>query len=179
MSRESTSDQGSAYLAVLLVMFLLTTIALAFTFVTRTEKDIANFERSVQRVHFAAESGVHLSTTKYVLTKGSDVNAVSLDMRERGQDRSGDVAIDQSILVTPTVKVSEFACDGCQVNQGSSYVRVSNVLNSTADRVGAVNGEVLASRTISTFIDVQPLQADASGLQAALVRMDHNDEIKY
>ncbi len=167
---------GFAYIGVMLVLLLLTIIAIAFVQVTQNEKRIANNERSAQRVQYAAESGIHIAVAKYIVS--TDVRPMQLEFREPGRDRPGRVAIDQRIEVTPLVPIANSPCNYCQVNPEDPFVRVTQVLNSTATRVGAVNGEVLASQSLSVMIGVQPARPSAASSRDAMVRLgDH--EIVY
>lgn len=158
-SRSGRGD-GSAYLIVLLVLFVLTTLGLTVTLVTQVEILSAGQERTMEKVFFAAESGFQLSVA----------NAISRGDHDRSEHvrrpletaSSALVQVEEQVEGSPFVCVADVPCDLCSINQGRRYSRRNHLVAVNARRVGvAPDGEevVLARKSISSMVDVEPFTA--------------------
>ena len=61
---------GSAYLVTLLALVVLTMLALSLSVVTQSEMLIGSNERTIQRVFYAADSGISIATANALVAAG-------------------------------------------------------------------------------------------------------------
>lgn len=58
------AEEGSAYMIVLMLLFVLTIVGVALSIVTQTEIIVGSNERTIQRVFYAAESGFNVARVR-------------------------------------------------------------------------------------------------------------------
>lgn len=151
-------ERGSAYLIVLMVLFVLTTLGLSLSVVTQTEILAGAQERVIERTFYAAESGLELSIARAL----ADANfGPVLHERTRSELEQG-----QLMPIRERVQSSTFFCLGdtpcnlCSVNQGRSYTRRNHLLAVNASRLAEGDTEVaLGRKNLSSMVDVEPYQA--------------------
>ena len=66
--RKRAHQQGSAYVITLLALVVLTILALSLTLVTQSEMQIGTNERIIQRIFYAADSGIAATTARALVT---------------------------------------------------------------------------------------------------------------
>ena len=64
----SRGEAGSAYMAVLLVLVILTIFGLALILITQTEMQVGSNERTLARTFYAADAGIEMATAKALVT---------------------------------------------------------------------------------------------------------------
>lgn len=157
--RRLSQERGSAYLIVLMVLFVLTTLGLSLSVVTQTEILAGAQERVIERTFYAAESGLELSIARAL----ADANfGPVLHERTRSELEQG-----QLMPIRERVQSSTFFCLGdtpcnlCSVNQGRSYTRRNHLLAVNASRVaqGDAPEVTLGRKNLSSMVDVEPYQA--------------------
>ena len=149
------TEEGSAYIVALLVLFVLTAVGLSVSFVSQTELIVGSQERTIQRTFYAADAGLDMATSG-ALNRG-DYEAQRLDL----SDPSGSAAnlIDR-IETSVVAPILETPCNLCQINQDADYYRISHAVTARASRMGrsANPGEEvpLSVKEVSAVIDFQP-----------------------
>ena len=159
--RPRRGEQGSAYIVVLLVLLVLTTLALSLIFVSLTEMRIGANERTGQRNLAAAEAGVGMALARML------VNADYSDGTWVVNDRADGAAtlVGSSTEVGPLVPLIEAPCTLCEINQAGTYGSTSfSRVNVAATAWGRRGGgsRVVGERVVSATLDVQPLQVPTS-----------------
>jgi PilX N-terminal len=160
-------EAGSAYLVVLLVLVVLSLLGLTLALLTQTEMQIGANERLIQRVFYAADSGIGEATTRVLVTGDYKPKIILL------KDVAGRLVPD----LGNRVEVSHFVpldgdtpCDLCQINQGNEFFKVNHAVAVTAVRSGTSGGvEVpLAQKTLAVMIELQPWVPSTQALNEAL-----------
>ena len=152
-----SASAGSAYLVTLVVLVVLTMLALALSFATQTEMMVGANERVLQRAFYAAESAVHLAAARTLESHDK------CPARERFQDVSRGKPgwlIQAELEIDAVVPVAAPPCEYCQVNEANEYsahafYRVSHELSVRGRLVGR-GGEVVALKSVTALLDVQP-----------------------
>ena len=88
LRRANASEAGSAYLATLLVLVVLTILGLSLAVITQTEVLIGGSEKQATRQLFDAGSGVELAAA-YELVKRDSASTTSGSPPRRGHSRPG------------------------------------------------------------------------------------------
>jgi Tfp pilus assembly protein PilX len=157
-------EAGSAYVAVLLVLVVLTILGLALALITQTEMQIGANERTVNRVFYAADSGVETAKVQVLVDVDfrpriytfSDTGAVFTD---------GTLQYGTQVTVSNFSKVQEGPCNLCEINQENSYsskalARTTYYVESSAQRFGTSDANAtrqpVAQKTISSMFELQP-----------------------
>jgi type II secretory pathway component PulK len=152
-------ERGSAYLIVLMVLFVLTTLGLSLSVVTQTEILAGAQERVIERTFYAAESGLELSIARAL----ADANfGPVLHERTRSELEQGQLTpIRERVQSSTFFCLGDTPCNLCSVNQGRSYTRRNHLLAVNASRLAEGSGpEVpLGRKNLSSMVDVEPYQA--------------------
>ncbi|HEX2252751.1 MAG TPA: PilX N-terminal domain-containing pilus assembly protein [Thermoanaerobaculia bacterium] len=149
------SEHGSAYILVLLVLVVLSLIGVAVVFVSQTEMEIGSNERGIQRIFYAAESGVALASARVLVS--NDHRPIVFDLREPG---SG-VNLRHVIELAPVVPIYDAPCNLCEINnagtyQEKAYRKINNAITVEATRTAGRNGRELGTRTVASMLELQP-----------------------
>ena len=153
-------EEGAAYLVALLSLVILTIVGLNVSLVTQTEMQLGNYERSAQRVFYAAEAGFSPSVSKAILDADYLPHEFSLPEPENlfGLHNQVEVSAFFPILAAP--------CNLCEINNAGAYgtkqyFEVTHAVTARAVRIG--NSEAgsgpIAQKTVSVMVDIQPAEA--------------------
>jgi Tfp pilus assembly protein PilX len=162
MRRESSREEGSAYLVALLGLVVLTLLGLTLSVITQTEMKMGSNERVLQRVFYAADSGFGASLSRAMVQGDFSGKTYTL------ADTSSPAAFNfrHSIDVTPLVPVLSAPCNLCQINNAGTYGakqyhKVSHAVAVDALRVGGEidNPSLVAQKALSAMLDVQPMES--------------------
>lgn len=169
-------EAGSAYMAVLLVLVVLTIFGLALTLITQTERQIGNNERTLARVFYAANAGVEVATAKALVT--ADYNAQTFSYNDVGPTlATGQLAIGTNVQTSAFLPVQDVPCNLCEINNvdGSgtyadrSYSKVNHIVTVQAQRFATVDGgstlTPVAQRTLTAMVEVQPFKSPPEALK--------------
>jgi Tfp pilus assembly protein PilX len=162
--RAARSESGSAYIIALLALFVLTILGLALVVITQNEVQIGANERTINRVFYAADSGLEVQSAKYLLSQGHDFTLTNFTMAESNPGAATN-NIAEVIKVTAMVPLTVDRCDWCPANAGNTQnYKVSTLVNATADRlawVGAgpppATATNLGEKTIGVVYEFQPV----------------------
>lgn len=152
-----TPETGSAYVVSLLALVLLTIIGLSLTLVTQTEMQIGANEGTVNRVFYAAESGISEATAR-ALTNADYASQVLILAEPYGNP-----------LITPQHRIDASAflpildspCNLCEINNTGSYSdrafrKVNHAIAVRASRLAGAQNHPLGEKSISSMVEVQP-----------------------
>lgn len=126
---------GSAYLAVLLVMVILTIVGLTLALVTQTELELGANEQTQNRLFYAAETGLGVAAAQALVSGEYTPPPFFHDPRtSRGQY----VNLVEEVDLSPFVPVMSAPCNWCPVNEAGvpEFFRVTNVVTSSVRRLG-------------------------------------------
>lgn len=156
-------QSGSAYVTVLLVLLVLSTIAVALVFVTATEMRIGANERTVQRTLGAAEAGIGVALARMLVA--ADYSEGSYVVNSSPGETADPPRVATRVELGPLLPLLEAPCNLCQINDAgsygsSTYTRV-NVVSTNRGLRGS-DAFAVGERTVSAILDVQPVQVPTS-----------------
>ena len=163
-SGRRAGERGSAYVAVLLVLVVLTILGLALSFVTQTEMQSGRNERTVSRVFYAADAGIETAIARALVA--SDHKGRTFFFTDSGSAlTSGTLELGTEVSISDFFPIQEAPCDYCEVNnssgyQGRDYYNITHAVTVRATRFASLDAgdsrKPLAQKTLSTMVDIQP-----------------------
>jgi len=155
MPARRPSEAGSAYLAALIVLVLLTIIGLSLSLITQTEMQIGSNERLIERAFYAADSGISLATAETLVTRRpawSQIHTLP-DLKN--------TLLQHKLDVSPFYPIGSAPCNLCDVNNAgqygeTNYYRVNHAVTSTAMREVTGTTVSLAEKSITAMVEFQP-----------------------
>lgn len=156
-------ESGSAYVTVLLVLLVLSTIAVSLVFITTTEMRIGANERTNQRTLGAAEAGIGVALARMLVA--ADYSEGNYRVNGTPEESTDPSKIGTRVELGPLLPLLEAPCNLCQINDAgsygsSSYTRVNVVSTNRGLRGGGT--VTVGERTVSAILDVQPVQVPTS-----------------
>jgi Tfp pilus assembly protein PilX len=150
-------QRGSAYLITLLALVVLTIIGLSLSVVTQTEMQIGANERTVQRIFYAADSGISVATARAL--NAFKYESIAYELRDA--DTPLALNLRQDIDISPFLPILSSPCNLCEINRAGqygaqNYYRVNHAVTVVATRRGGPAETVLAQKTVSAMVDVMP-----------------------
>jgi Tfp pilus assembly protein PilX len=174
--RRRTGEEGSAYIAVLMVLVVLTIFGLALSMITQTEMQMGSNERTVSRVFYAADAGIEASIAKALATQ--DFAARTYLYTDSGlqiaPSADGKPVLAARVDVSLLYPIQEAPCNLCEINQaggygGKDYYRMTHVVTATATRFGSMDGGAerlpIAQKTISAMVEMQPFESSMESIK--------------
>lgn len=165
------SEEGSAYIITLMVVFILTIVGLSLTLITQTEVLVGQNERTVERIFYAADSGVGVAVARALVYNDhqpSEYRISSIkDVEASGAfNREDAITVQEGVAVSPFVPILSAPCNLCQINQGNEFFEINHAVTSTATRTAAYNGTTgqdvpMARKAISAMVEIQPWRQSA------------------
>jgi hypothetical protein len=165
-ARRSSAQAGSAYIAALLVLVVLTVIGLSLALITQSEMQIGANERVQQRMFYAANSGIAASTAR-ALTN-ADYSSTTYALGDVGSSIAG---LGFDVEVSPFLPILDSPCHLCEINQIGTYNErsfraINHAVTAVAIRRQGAAGATLAQKTLSSMIEVQPWRQTPDALEA-------------
>lgn len=156
--RVPRSQRGSAFIAALLALVVLTIVGLSLALITQTEMQIGANERVVQKVFYAADAGIAASVARAM------VNADYTSGISEFADKDGLGALlnmRHEVDSSPFYPILEAPCNLCSINNAGqygaqNYSRVNHAVTAVARRTAGDGSTRLAETTLSAMVDVQP-----------------------
>lgn len=181
------SEAGSAYLAVLLVLVVLTIFGLTLSLITQTEMQVGSNERTLSRVFYGADAGLEVATAKALIAR--DFGEFEFTYTDKGVELTSTAGLQlgSQVEVSAFVPIQTVPCNLCEINGAGeygrkSYYRVNHAVSATARRFATldVNGEraPLAEKSLSAMVEVQPLDATTDDSKV-ITKTDALKEIKF
>ncbi|MGH9362686.1 MAG: PilX N-terminal domain-containing pilus assembly protein [Thermoanaerobaculia bacterium] len=168
-------ERGSAYVAVLVVLVVLTIFGLALALVTQTELQVGANERTISRVFYAADAGIELATATALVT--SDHTQRSYLVTDSGVALvSGKVELGTRVDVSPFYPILDSPCNLCEINNAGAYNerayrKINHAVTVRAARFATIdagsNRTPVAQKLISAMVEVQPWKASPDAYAAA------------
>lgn len=158
-------ERGSAYLIVLLVLVVLTILGLVLALMTQSEMQIGANERQIQRVFYAADTGIGEATARVLVTR--DYSPKELFLKDPASLPS--LTLGNRVEVSRFYPILDAPCDLCQINQGSDFAKINHAVIATATRTGVTGTDpevALASKTLAVMVEIQPWQPSIPALDA-------------
>lgn len=156
---------GSAYLIALLALVVLTMLALSLSLVTQSELLIGSNERTVQRVFYAADSGVAIATANALVA--ADYASKTITLPEPGSL----LGVEYEVELSPFFPLLNAPCNLCQINDAGQYgskqfFKNDYAVTSIATRRDAADTAVLAQKSVSAVVEIQPQDLPISAMEA-------------
>lgn len=150
-------QRGSAYIVTLLALVVLTILALSLTLITQSEMQIGVNERIIQRVFYAADSGIAATTARALVTNDFSERTIVLEEPETSQL----LDFRNSVEISPLVPILDSPCNLCEINNAGTYSenafrKINHAVTVNASRLGGTDDIQTAFKTISAMIDLQP-----------------------
>ncbi len=162
----SRRESGSAYLATLLLLVLLTLIGLSLAVITQTEVFIGGSEKLTTRTYYNAASGVHLMNTYKMVA--NDTSAQDWRIRQRTISMFGTaLTATERIQTSPYFPISRRPCNLCMMNDDNAmnYVALQSAVTVRAQPL--IAGDVGATKLLGATITLEPVLSDITGEQVA------------
>lgn len=162
----STSERGSAYLATLLLLVLLTLVGLSLAVITQTEVLIGGSERLTTRTYYNAASGVQLMNTYKMVA--NDTAAQDWRIRQRTIAMFGaTLAATERIQTSPYFPIARRPCNLCTMNDDSAmnYIALQSAVTVRARPL--IEGEIGGTKLLGATITLEPVLPDITGEQVA------------
>ncbi|MCZ6506498.1 MAG: PilX N-terminal domain-containing pilus assembly protein [Acidobacteria bacterium] len=172
-ARTNQHEQGSAYLATLLLLVVLTLMGLSLALVTSTESRIGANERILERVFYATDAGIGIAAARilvgsdYFYDVNNDANNSYILNDTPGS--APNPLVRSQVSVGPLILTQSGPCNLCEINNAGSYqnkalCRCNILLPARGQR--QTLGNALAQRRLAATIDIQPWNTPASSLFA-------------
>jgi len=159
--RTRRRQQGSAYVIALLALVVLTVLGLALALVTQSELQLGGNERVINRVFYAADSGIGASTARALVA--ADFSAKTFRIADAA--RSDTIALVNEIEVSPFYPIYDAPCNLCEINNAGTYAnkayrKLNHAITSRATRHGlGASPQILADKTVTAMVELQPAPA--------------------
>ncbi len=167
------SEGGSAYLAVLLVLLVLTIMGLSLATITNLEMEIGTAERAVTRTFYASNSGLQIALAQVLARRDYAGQAIRLfSGTQTPYGSSAPTSRGFQIAVSPMVPIGSSVCNYCPANEGEDgrhgpkYFRVNHAVTSTAteltwagdEATPADDAQTQAQKTLTVMFEMQPFE---------------------
>lgn len=163
-------EHGSAYVAALLVLLILTVMGLALATVTNLEMNIGTAERAVTRTFYNASTGINYALARALTKRDYDGILMSLYSEHRTLP-GGDAESSRGarVDVSHLIPIGRSICNLCCMNIGDggcNLYRVNHAVTSTGSELtwsgvqadfDADEARTRAQRTLTIMLEMQPI----------------------
>ena len=160
IKNDRRKDRGSAYLAVLMVLLLLTVLGMSLVLITQTERDLGTNHRMISKTFYAADSGIGLAIRWLLLSNNYQPRTLQLPNRDAGAS----VVVDE-LVTSQITAVRNIDCNLCDVATqpgDTPYKAINHQVRTTARR--RIGNRVLAQKQLDLMVEVQPRKPLADSL---------------
>jgi hypothetical protein len=161
--RPLRSEAGSAYIITLLALVVLTILALSVALVTQTEVQVGANEKTINRVFYAADSGLGIAAAEVLASRRYTTVTVILN---RSTDPVTGVTTADRVTILPIVPFPPVRCDWCPANDDGTpkFWKVNHMAHTTTQRIAwdtstpdpPANPTVLGQKTLSAMFEFEP-----------------------
>lgn len=153
---QHSSQAGSAYVLALLALVVLSILGLGLALITQTEMQIGSNERTVQKVFYAADTGIQMAIARAVVIP--EISKFTLHLKDNEK-----VALKHEVEVSDFLPVAHSTCNLCEFNDPGEYKdqykKVNFDVTATANRKTVLHStHVLAAKTVNSIVELQPYQ---------------------
>jgi Tfp pilus assembly protein PilX len=157
--RRRRGEQGSAYIIALLALVALTMLGLAAALVTQSEMQVGANERVINRVFYAADSGIATATARALVESSYTAHDFAT------QDKPGTITLQNQVRVSVFFPIRDSPCNLCEINNAGTYSekayrKINHAVTSTASRMGLDSSTTLAQKVVAAMVEVQPWKAN-------------------
>ena len=157
------SQEGSAYILSLLVLLVVSGLALATVFAAGIEVELGNAERTIQRSFYASDSGLATTAARVLAAADYAPQTIVID------DGAAFGNVRQEVEVSPILPIRITSCNLCEINNAGTYAEdsyqfISHAVTSQARRIAGPANEEIASKSLTSMIDLQPWKTPAEAL---------------
>ncbi len=153
LARNSSRENGSAYVLVLMVLLVLTLLGLVLAFITQSEVEVGANERNANRVFYGTEAGI---TAAVVSLNFNDRSAKDMRIMDPGSTTQG-----THVVIPALLEVNTGPCNLCEINQGNDFQDITHSASVTASRF-ALDGNgtetVLSTKNVDLMVEIQPVR---------------------
>jgi hypothetical protein len=159
------AEAGSAYIITLLALVVLTILALSLALVTQTEVQVGSNERTVNRIFYAADSGLGIAAAEALASGRYTSTTVILNKISVGLGSSSAANVADRVTISALVPIQTIRCDWCPANANGvpKFWKVNHAVTATAQRVAwsgtgdpPANATLLGQKTLSAMFEFQP-----------------------
>jgi Tfp pilus assembly protein PilX len=154
LARNSSRENGSAYILVLMVLLVLTLLGLVLAFITQSEVEVGANERNANRVFYGTEAGITAAVNN--LSLASSRAAQDLRFMDPGSTTQG-----THVVIPALLEVNTGPCNLCEINQGSDFQDITHSVAVTASRFARDSGgteTVLSTKNVDLMVEIQPFR---------------------
>jgi Tfp pilus assembly protein PilX len=175
--RRKKGEEGSAYLIVLLVLVVLTILAMGLAVLTQTEVLAGSSEQIIQRVFYAADSGIALSTARVLVQADHGPQTYQVN------DPESVLNLQQQVDVSTFLPILDSPCNLCEINnagtyQDRAYRRINHAVTAIATRDPGGEGLAKGQKAVTAMVEFQPWRQGLEAL-AAIDDVDQLKQIKF
>ena len=184
--RRRKAEAGSAYVAVLMVLVVLTIFGLALALITQTEQQVGSNEKTINRVFYVADSGIEIATARALVT--SDHRSRTYIMTDSGVDLvDAKLQLGTNVAVSPFYPILDIPCNLCEINNAGSYNerafrKINHAVTVDAARFATIDKGTsrtpVAQKTIGAMVEIQPWRATPEAY-AAITDQSELDRIRF
>ena len=172
-----SSQAGSAYIIALLALVVLSILGLGLALITQTEMQIGSNERTMQKVFYAADTGVQMSLARAIVIP--ELTKFTFNLKDNEK-----VLLQHEVSMSPFYPIMQATCNLCEFNDPGEYKdpykKVNFGVTATANRKTVMpSSDVLASKTLSSLVEVQPIQLTNETMAKVLSDPAAVDTIKF
>jgi len=151
-------ERGSAYLLALLALVVLAIIGLSLALITQTENQLGSNERTLNRVFYAADSGIAFSTARALVNRDTTPQTYKID---EADNTNRLLQVTESVDASAFYPILDSPCNLCEINDAGSYSqhayrKTTYAVTVAATRESKVGNTLMAQKTLSSMLDVQP-----------------------
>ncbi|MEM7048751.1 MAG: PilX N-terminal domain-containing pilus assembly protein [Acidobacteriota bacterium] len=162
------NQRGSAYVIVLLVLVVLSILGLSLALVTQTERQIGSNEKTLQRLFYAAESGIGVAVSKALTLPDNQPFDLTLT-----EPLVGNVNLRHDVRLSALLPILDAPCNLCQINDPADFSEINHALGVTARRLGWTGSDptattLLSQKSINLMVEFQPWQGTPQQLSDSI-----------
>ena len=152
-------ERGSAYIIALLALVTLTMLGLAAALVTQSEMQVGANERVINRVFYAADSGISTATARALVESSYTPHTYAT------RDKPGTITLQNQVRVSAFFPILDGPCNLCEINNAGTYSekayrKINHAVTATAARMSLDASSTLAQKVVAAMIEVQPWKAN-------------------
>lgn len=162
-------QSGSAYIVTLLVLVVLTIMGLGLALVTQTEMQLGANERTIQKLFYAADTGLEQAAAKALVR--ADYRRVTYELA----DPEADAALPDGqkfwhdVAVTPFYPIQHGPCNLCEINNTGEYgkepyYKIDYAVTANAERYYGASTDSQGTKDLTSIVEIQPWQLLAEAL---------------
>lgn len=168
-SHRPPAQEGSAYMIVLMLLFVLTIVGVGLSIVTQTEIIVGSNERTIERVFYAADSGMGVAEIRILENK---LTPFVFDVKGSASNAAVDAKAVDRVGIYPTVLINDEYCNLSMINQGHEIYALNYGVTVEATRFIGETGtpknpvEVIEQGLVSSGSDGSPIASKSLSVMA-------------